>query len=75
MGKVVLPAHISNAKHHLAQRTASQWLSPFACFGLTLAPKKTQGHDRKYTVKKKVHRKAATDMQRAVSQDGGITVV
>jgi len=44
-------------------------------FGLSLAPKRTQGHDRKYTVKKKVHQKAATDMQRAVSQDGGITVV
>ena len=75
MVNIVFSTHKSNAKHHIAQRTASQWLLPFACFGLTLAPKKTQGHDRKYTVKKKVHRKAATDMQRAVSQDGGITVV
>jgi len=58
---------------HIVQKNLQY--APLFVFRLSHTPKRTQGLDRKYTVKKKVHQKAATDMQRAVSQDGGITVV
>jgi len=60
MGKVVFPTHKPTHKHHLAHRTASQWLTPFACFGLTRAPFQPQGLDRKNTVVGKCRGKAAT---------------
>jgi hypothetical protein len=60
MGKVMLPTHKSNTKHHLAHRTASQWLTPFAYRGLFRAPDQPQGFDRKNTVIGKYSGKEAT---------------
>jgi hypothetical protein len=47
-------------QHHLAQLTAKKWLTPLFGFGLTLAPKKTYGFDKKSYVVGKYRGKAAT---------------
>ena len=44
----------------IANRAASQWLPPFACLGLTHAPARSLGLDRKYGFVGQYRGKAAT---------------
>jgi hypothetical protein len=60
-------------KHHIANRTASQWLTPFACFGLTHAPKRLSGFVWKNTVIGKCNRKAATAYNERFHASGGVS--
>jgi hypothetical protein len=58
-------------KHHIAHRTAKKWLTPLLGFGLTHAPDRTQGLDRKSTVSLKMSREGSHSLQRAVWRNGG----
>jgi hypothetical protein len=43
MGKVVLPTHKSDTKHHLAHHTASQWLKFYDLLGKEALTKTANG--------------------------------
>jgi hypothetical protein len=51
---------ILTSSYRIENHTASQWLPPFACFGLTHAPERTQGLVRKNSIIGKSCGKAAT---------------
>ena len=55
----------------IANRTASQWLPPFACLGLTHAPAKPLGLDRKEWLRRTVSWEGCYGVQRAVWRNGG----
>jgi len=60
VGNIVFPTHITHTKTPYCHHTANQWLTPFACFGLTHAPIQPQGLDRKNIIVGKYRGKAAT---------------
>ena len=55
----------------IANRTASQWLPPFACLGLTHAPASPLGLDRKEWLRRTVSWEGCYGVQRAVWRNGG----
>jgi len=57
----------------LPTRTNKKWLSPFFVFGLTRAPGKSQGLDRKNTVVGQVRGKAGTANNKRLGKIAALT--
>ena len=65
--------HVTAHKHHIENRTNKKWLTPFFVFGLTRAPQRSEGLDRKNTVVGQFRGKAATSLNEQFGKIAALT--